>query len=397
MATTSGSSASQHNAGGYSAFRTIILILLPVLSVVGAFGTWVLGGANGTFNGIKHELASRSAVLPGSSDSLLRTYTGVSALDSQLQILVTFFAPVVNGVNRELSLFSIMGFGQFGAVWTLLVLESFRAGNKARAVSFIGTVGIIFQNIAFTVTIPLYLALHLLTSPVAKSRANSVLLVPSLDLKILPLSITLGYIIPSLLMVLPSHSIVSAESHQQFIAFWQAFPLWTAVIHSTARYIMTKSDDSAKRPLASLGTSYLDGAKSVYLFTMVFCTVTFIPVLLITLLPASVFESAFNSSPIFSATFDGVFVPYYPILSHKVPDLAGGVLTFLQWDLYVGSTAVVLWTVLLYRNASIGKTSIASIVWKVFTWTLVSGPMGAVTMLLWERDSIVGQKSKQGE
>jgi hypothetical protein len=57
----------------------------------------------------------------------------------------------------------------------------------------IGAAGFWVQNISFTVTVPLYLLLHILTSPVAKSspKINSVA-VSSLDLRLLPISVTLG-------------------------------------------------------------------------------------------------------------------------------------------------------------------------------------------------------------
>jgi hypothetical protein len=82
--------------------------------------------------------------------------------------------------------------------------------------------------------------------------------------------------------------------------------------------------------------------------------------------------------------------------------------------MYVGSVACILWAVLLYRNATTEKTivdpnmslpkytelqnSIAyrMIFWKIVMWCAISGPVGAVAILLWERDEIVRQKIKQG-
>lgn len=58
-------------------------------------------------------------------------------MDGQLAILVAFFAPVLDaGIGREgLALFSVYGLGQFGGVWTLMVMEGLRVGNKGLAVS----------------------------------------------------------------------------------------------------------------------------------------------------------------------------------------------------------------------------------------------------------------------
>ena len=50
--------------------------------------------------------------------------------------------------------------------------------------------------------------------------------------------------------------------------------------------------------------------------------------------------------------FMDVFLPYFPLPSQQVSNLSTGVLTFLQWDLHVGSAAILLWAVLLHRNAT---------------------------------------------
>jgi len=115
--------------------RKFVLLLLPTLSILGAFGTWVLGYRNGTFKQIFDVLAQDAPFLPGSADPLVRNYTRVGFVDHQLQVLVTFFAPVVDPKNPELTLFSVLGLGQFGAAWTLLMLESMRMGNKGKVVS----------------------------------------------------------------------------------------------------------------------------------------------------------------------------------------------------------------------------------------------------------------------
>lgn len=154
--------------------------------------------------------------------------------------------------------------------------------------------------------------------------------------------------------------------------------------------------------------------------------ITHIPVMIITVLPASIFpELSLSFTPLFNdkfidlflmfhTKFSDVFVPYLPLLSHKVPDLATGVLTFLQWDLYVGATALLLWAVLLHQNAKSEKKDASlntsspfhndlllggivrrHVSLRILVWMMVSGPMGALTVLLWERDSMIGQKIKQ--
>lgn len=297
----------------------------------------------------------------------------------------------------------------------------------------IGTVGIIFQNLSYAVTVPLYLFIHLLTSPIAKpflgTYANSVLLISPLDLKILPLSIILAYVVPSILMGLDAPSIVSGPVHQKLIAFWQPFPIWTILIQWTLRSFFQSigsklpSNDS-KQPPASQGESYLSSVKHVYRFCLALCVLAHLPILLISLIPASAISDTLPKlAPYASLNFFDIYVPYFPFpLSQRVPDLASGAHTFLQWDLATGSTALLLWAILLYRNATAEKaigdpdTNLPSyqiremlagevhkagalrekLLAKIGMWTLLAGPIGAVTVLLWERDEIVRQKIKQG-
>ena len=294
----------------------------------------------------------------------------------------------------------------------------------------IGTVGAIFQNISFTITVPLYLFIHLLTSPVAQSfpgtHANSVLLIDTWDLRILPLSVTLSYVIPSLLMILPA-PMVSFSTHQKLIAFWQPFPIWTVCIHWALRKIsqfvagnLSTADLNKKKP-TPLGASYLGSAKHVYRFILAMCLATHLPALLISLIPSTFIPERFGELAEFAkGSFSNSFIPYFPLSNQKVPDLAAGSLTFLQWDFYIGSTALLLWAVLLYRNATTEKAIVdpntslpiyrellsgskdrGGMLWrklilKIGLWSLVSGPMGALTVLLWDRDTIVRQKIKQG-
>jgi hypothetical protein len=294
----------------------------------------------------------------------------------------------------------------------------------------VGTVGFILQNISFTITAPLWLLLHLLTSPVSKpfpgTYANSVLLVSPWDLRILPLSVTLGFIVPTILMGLPSPDVVSWSAHQRYIALWQPFPVWTVIIHWTLRSVAQwiantfTSKDLNKAP-TPLGTSYLSNTKHVYGFVIALCMITHIPVAFITLVPSCVFPDPMSAiAKLAQQDVFSVFVPYYPSLSYQVPSLAEGALTFLQWDLYVGSTAFLFWAMLLYRNATAERKIVdpnASLpvyrelllgerledrkLWtkllvKIAIWCTVSGPVGASAILLWERDTVVRQKIKQG-
>ncbi|CZT52940.1 uncharacterized protein RSE6_14350 [Rhynchosporium secalis] len=420
-------------------FRTVVLISLPLFSLLGLYATLVLGQANGTFKAIIALMQSEKPRLPATDDELLMHYTSIGWLDKQLTILVLFFAPVVEMRGDALSMFTIFGVGQFGAAWTLMVMESFRMGNRGRVVSFVGMFGIIFQNISYTVTVPIWLFIHLLTSPVAKpypgTHSNTVLLASAWDLRILPISITLGYIVPTILMGLSSPSIVSPVTHQRLIALWQPFPLWTVLIHTSLRTTLqlltgtlfssttnSKGSLPTSRSQIPLGTTYLSNAKHVYRFILALCMLAHLPILVLSLLPSSLISA--SSFPTLHAMSTQspreIYIPYLPTPTHKISSLAEGAHTFLIWDVYVGSFAFLLWGILLYRNATmekaeldpntslpiykellLGERIMSGMVWrklagKVVLWCVLAGPIGALSVLLWERDAIVRRKIKQG-
>ena len=281
----------------------------------------------------------------------------------------------------------------------------------------VGIVGFILQNITFTVTVPLWLFLHVLTSPVARtfpgSHASNALLISPLDLDTLPLTLILGYMVPSVLMALPTPSILSPVEHQNYIALWQPFPVWCVIIQTCIRYVVTTVTGDSKEdgPQKALETSYLNSAKRVYAFIICLCVITHLPVLLLAILPWFVFpDSAPHLQNLAENSFSSIYVPYFPTLAYQIPSFAAGVHTFLQWDLYIGGMAMLVWGIFLHRIAA-ADTSLPShketeVVQKETTWghlakklgfwILLAGPSGALAVLLWERDTIVRQKKKQG-
>jgi hypothetical protein len=115
--------------------RAAGLLLLPLLSVAAVYCLWIVASNNGLFKQIAELAQQKHSIFPGSKSALVRNYTGVTAVDGQLSTLVTFFAPVVQGGSEPLNLFSLFGLGQFGAAWTLLLLESLRKGNQGKVIS----------------------------------------------------------------------------------------------------------------------------------------------------------------------------------------------------------------------------------------------------------------------
>jgi len=271
----------------------------------------------------------------------------------------------------------------------------------------VGTYGFFAQNFSFAISTPLYLFMHLLTSPTAQpytsAHASSDLFVSTYDLAIIPVSVTLGYLVPSLLMLLPGNAPIASPTHQYLVAFWQAFPLWTLLIQWTLKPICTLllgQDTDAKTEKSSqtaASRTYLNSASQVYTFVLAFCLTTHLPALILSLLPpGTVPESmpalAYLARPSFASTF----IPPLP-LGQPIRDMAEGVHIFLLWDMYIGSGSGLLWAIVLYQNAVFGNQGMASnlsLATKAMVWTVLGGPVAAWAILMWERDQVVKQKVK---
>ncbi|KAI6780924.1 Epoxide hydrolase ascI [Emericellopsis cladophorae] len=94
-------------------------------------------------------------------------YTSAEGFNGLLRTLLNFFWPVVNGNDARLSLYSFMFGGQGVALVMLNLLEGMRHGNRGLVVSFVTIYGLLYMVVGLAVMAPLYLLLHLLTSPTA--------------------------------------------------------------------------------------------------------------------------------------------------------------------------------------------------------------------------------------
>lgn len=102
-------------------------ILLLSLSAYASYALMVFSTRNGLF-----ELVSKSS----SNNFLSRiAFTGVTSIDHRVDILATFFWPLVDGSLPGASLHCVCFAGQGIALWTLTVMEGLRRGNRWRSSS----------------------------------------------------------------------------------------------------------------------------------------------------------------------------------------------------------------------------------------------------------------------
>ena len=105
-------------------------------------------------------------------------------------------------------------------------------------------------------------------------------------------------------------------------------------------------------------------------------------------------------------SFKSVFLPQAPTLGHRILDLLDGIHTFLHFDAYIGSLALIIYVANMARNAekagfrTYGDGTDARAkgegegrrlrFWvNMLAYTVLSGPVGAAVMGMWERDQRV--------
>lgn len=269
------------------------------------------------------------------------------------------------------------------------------------------------QVLSWQFLLPLWVILYLLTSPIAKVHvpaSKSSLLVEVWDIRVLPLTVLLTFVLPTVAMYLPP-SMISAKNHYASIAFWQPFPVWHSLLH-IAITTMCRSFSSPYRSMNGSGkttsdlSAYLSLVRGVY--GLVFLAGVFgqLPILLFTLAPSNFLSSLVEALPWLkpyatsSVSLYSVFVPWLPWNGPTVNpetigsgDLAPTAIFFLHYDMYIGCGALLLWAIYLHQGA-VANNNIGKTVSKAAMWLSFGGFSAAVAALLWERDRHVFEESE---
>lgn len=251
-------------------------------------------------------------------------------------------------------------------------------------------------------TIPVYLIIHLLTSPTSTpGLTEDIVSMTGQDLFILPFAVIGAYVVPTIMMALPSPRLVAPASHYNWLSLWQAFPVAQSLYHGIYKRITgpinfkqnaSEQMDDLYRSLAAL--SFVPHST---LLALAATPAHLVPDSVLAFLPGITRKSIEN--------FDLIkaFVPHMPWSSPVATGLGAKVIKaqgltelvkmFLQWDVYVGGAAILIWSVFVYSVARPEKSLVTSVLPRVLVWTALGGPVGAATMVLWERDVAVRQRA----
>ncbi|PMD52696.1 uncharacterized protein K444DRAFT_668381 [Hyaloscypha bicolor E] len=379
------------------------------LSLIGSFGVNSMYGLvyrNGYIDALLRLREYGPHVLPGSNIPILTRFTGIGLLDKALVLAGVMFANITDGSAPQLSLYGFQFAGQLVPLYTVLMIEAARRGNKGNIMSLAVLWGCATQGLGYGFTMPIYAIVHLLCSPTAASMAPAVaqkIRLQSTDLLegLVP-SMILGYIIPTVLMAIPFRSHVL---HQWLGGLWQGYPVWVSLIHYGIKVVRSRRANKSNEPkppdtTTANGTGTRSYAARIdeemtlhraYLFAFAVSASTNITTFSI-LASCKLFPSLFPSHILTALTLKSVFIPP-PFWSRApMPNMAVGILNFFQYDQYVGSTAAIVWAVALRIKARKQAMSLESWLWlagEIFGIAFVAGPGAALVSLVWNRDEMV--------
>ena len=218
------------------------------------------------------------------------------------------------------------------------------------------------------------------------------LVVQPLQLAVAPVSIGLGYGIPSIIMCLAAPAKISFAAKQAWTGAQQAWPIWIAAaqalittlvsVNNSMVNVMTE-DDRKTRTLTYL--------RLAYGFALVSSTAGHLTSHGLSNL-AYAFPVLFN--PAYAAMMQPshVFSLQWPFSDVKVATLADGALWFLQWDVVTGTAAVLLWAFTLRMGVEKAKPSYLHWLVGLVICALPAfavGVSGAAVIAMWARDEIV--------
>ncbi|KAH8815400.1 hypothetical protein F5884DRAFT_772201 [Xylogone sp. PMI_703] len=309
-------------------------------------------------------------------------------IDWQIRAPAAFLWPFGDGGHPDNSLAGIAFAGAWASSWILIVLESLRKCNRWRVVSFVSIWGILQFNHSNALITPIWLALHLLTSPSAFTPTADDIWIEPVHLLVLPISVVLGFVIPLAPVMLP-FSVISVEMKQTAMGWYQQWPLWIALPHYAIVALLRPKFSSSR--LADK-TNVLVLYRYIYAFASAFAILTHIPVMVVSC-TASLWSGLFNPEYVKLIQMSHLLVPMNPFSEVQAKDLAEGMFWLIQWDYFSGYIAPIFWSLILYRKAqtTVHKNNGSwSYIWKrVVLYFLISGPIGIAVGLIWERDEML--------
>ncbi|PGH00927.1 hypothetical protein AJ80_09089 [Polytolypa hystricis UAMH7299] len=376
---------------------TYIVFLILLVHLVGLNAMYGLVLRNGYIEALIRLRDVGPHVLPGSNNPILKRYTLIPPLDKLLTLATVMFANITDGSTPQSSLYAFQFAGQLVPIFTIMVIEGLRSGNRRGVLSVSFIWGCLTQCAGYGFLMPLYTTMHLLTSATAgdvgKQLANAIRVSDVQLLDALPQSLILGYVVPSILMSIP---VGSSALHQWLMGFWQGVPVWVILLQYVFRSVSQKQEQAGSETQKTCGDNRhtrsreLHALKRVYYFAFAFataCQLATYAILGIRLLYPTLFSPHLRDT----LTFSKVFIQPPIFTPGKMESMATGIHNFFQYDQYIGSLAALIWAVRLEVKAReyVLLTDGAKLIAEIVGLSVMSGPAGAFILLIWQRDQKV--------
>jgi hypothetical protein len=251
--------------------------------------------------------------------------------------------------------------------------------------------GLLAQVLTFAFATPLYCAFQLYSSVTARNPNAENIRIPRAVLNATPLVFTVGFMAPTLLMILPVSEHVTVDMKQVFIASWHPWPAYVAIALTIINIVFSRpvsSDRSVEGSRANLRS-----LRFVYAFAFANAALTHLIswiVSLATVIVPAIFEKRLLAALHPFKVFEVALPWTVPAL--QVSDIGEGVHVFLRWDYLIGSTGVLVWTLSLYMTAHLvvyGRVGWQDLLKKAVLLVTLVGPVGAAVELMWERDELI--------
>ena len=252
------------------------------------------------------------------------------------------------------------------------------------------TWGLLMQNFTYAVCIPIFLAIHLSTSPTVASLQVTDYLVDIPDLiGVLP-AMVMGFVLPAVFMSLPAPSVVSFHRKQILMAIWQVFPLWVSILQQGVSFMVKymqqkefKREIQQKKSIRAMRIMYLTlliSAAVNQLSTLQFVAISH----LFPGLFAPEFRTAWD--------FGNVFPPKVITAATRMDSVGSGTHMLLQYDEMLGNLSMCLWALVLFTQArTLAPQPLHKIRFSLLciATPALTGPLGSVVCLVWARDEVI--------
>lgn len=111
------------------------LVALALVHAFGIISMYGLAYRNGYFNALIRLRDQGPHFLPGSDVPILTRFTGIGPLDKVLTLAGVMFANITDGTTPQLSLYAFQFAGQLVPVFTVILIEGNREGNRGNVMS----------------------------------------------------------------------------------------------------------------------------------------------------------------------------------------------------------------------------------------------------------------------